>query len=75
MSYNPNKAKRNRTWKALEKLYDALRDEGTTLKGIEISKPLFYDGDKPIQTVKMAFGAGYNMRHIKVTTKGIERKV
>lgn len=77
MSYNPNKAKRYRTWLAIEKLYESLRSEGIRLKGIELSKPLanLTEGEKPLQTITMSRGPGFNRVHIKVNVSGSKRKV
>lgn len=66
MSYNPNKQIDSNVCKGIEKLYDALKRKGITLKSIEVSKPLTLFGI-PMETITLDVGLGFNKRHIKVT--------
>lgn len=67
MSYNPNKSIDADVCKGIEKLYDALRRKGITLRGIELSKELMLFG-KPTKDIPLDVGLGFNHKHIRVTT-------
>lgn len=67
MSFNPNKTVDTDVCKGIEKLYDALKRKGVTLKSIELSKDLVLFG-KPTMDIPLTFGVGYNKKHIKINT-------
>lgn len=66
MSYNPNKSIDTDVCRAIEKLYDALRRKGVTLRGVELSKPLVLFGTD-MEKVTLDVGTGFNRRHIRVS--------